>query len=30
MSKTKVVYQQDLFGQRGGKGQCDLVFVERL
>ena len=30
VKNTKVVYLLDLFGGRGEKGQCDLVFLECL
>ena len=30
MKNTRVVYLLDLFEEKGGKGQCDLLCVERL
>ena len=30
MRKTRVVYVLELFEERGGKEQCELLYVERL
>ena len=30
LKKTRVVYLLDLFERRGKKGQCELVYLERL
>ena len=30
MRKTRVVYVLELFEERGGKEQCELLYLERL